>query len=1137
MKPINFISIAFLLGICSLFLNSHPLKSQGLENIIVERYYVDGPAANDTTYRVFVDMASGYKLLAVFGFDDEDPETGNSLSFSTSTGFYNDDFGVTFGNNLNTALFAPFPSASLDTYLCFGAAASNQFGIPKVDDTDGSDLVNGLTNVPPDGIAPADVDGFLAGSTTNSSTLAMTVLGAADDGENFIGSEDGSYFVLGGVQGVGPNNTIMIGQFTTNGEFEFEINLQLQSADGDNEVYVHSNAELPDGSFGTVSPLLKFPIDGVIGCTNPAACNFNEEATLDDGSCIVPEPDCTACNSDNTGLDIIDDDGDGICNADEIPGCTNPLSCNFDNDATDDDGSCTDEPEPNCSFCVGSELVLIDDDNDGICNADEIPGCTNPLSCNYNEEATDDDGSCTDEPEENCTECDGQELILIDTDGDGICDADEIPGCTNLLACNYNETATDDDGSCTDEPEANCTECQGDELVLIDSDGDGICDANEIPGCTNPLACNYDETATDDDGSCTEVPEDNCTECQGDDLVLIDTDGDGICDAQEITGCTSSTACNFDDNATDDDGSCIEPVENCTVCNETNDGLEIIDDDEDGVCNAEDICPELPDLINGDPCVTNDGFEGTIAGCECVTDIVEGCISASACNFNPNANLDDGSCIEPVENCFECNANNDGLNIIDSDGDGVCDANEIAGCTNPLSCNFNDLATDDDGSCTDEPQENCTECQGEELILIDTDGDGICDANEIPGCTNPLACNYNENATDDDGSCTDEPEENCTECDGQELILVDTDGDGICDANEIPGCTNPLACNFDEEATDEDGSCTEEPEENCTECDGQELILIDTDGDGICDANEIPGCTNPLACNFDEEATDDDGSCTEEPEEDCTECDGPELILIDTDGDGICDADEIAGCTDPEAENFDPEATDDDGSCLYIASLTLLELECGAKVIQVTNAQETTTGGGDATPETRTAYIYEPDGQNGEPTYSGSTWPYLIAPVGFSVDDAEITADIITNSEGVLLVEGRPLYQFTDDAEADDTNGTFGPWYYLIPNGGISQDACSDEGLEENELNADVVLYPNPTRDALKIQITSTDLKGKEVNLEIFNSLGEKMLQRQSKVLEDLHLESIDTEMLSQGVYLLNIEADNRKKSLRFIKN
>jgi hypothetical protein len=90
--------------------------------------------------------------------------------------------------------------------------------------------------------------------------------------------------------------------------------------------------------------------------------------------------------------------------------------------------------------------------------------------------------------------------------------------------------------------------------------------------------------------------------------------------------------------------------------------------------------------------------------------------------------------------------------LIDTDGDGVCDANEIPGCQSPTACNYNPLATDDDGSCL-EPVESCFECNGTELVIIDADGDGVCDADEIPGCTNPEAINYNPLATEDDGSC------------------------------------------------------------------------------------------------------------------------------------------------------------------------------------------------------------------------------------------------------------------------------------------------------------------------------------------------------------------------------------------------
>ena len=44
------------------------------------------------------------------------------------------------------------------------------------------------------------------------------------------------------------------------------------------------------------------------------------------------------------------------------------------------------------------------------------------------------------------------------------------------------------------------------------------------------------------------------------------------------------------------------------------------------------------------------------------------------------------------------------------------------------------------------------DCNGE--CLNDSDGDGVCDENEIVGCTDSSACNYDNTATDDDGTCT-----------------------------------------------------------------------------------------------------------------------------------------------------------------------------------------------------------------------------------------------------------------------------------------------------------------------------------------------------------------------------------------------
>ncbi len=121
--------------------------------------------------------------------------------------------------------------------------------------------------------------------------------------------------------------------------------------------------------------------------------------------------------------------------------------------------------------------------------------------------------------------------------------------------------------------------------------------------------------------------------------------------------------------------------------------------------------------------------------------------------------------------------------------------------------------------------------------------------------------------------------------------------------------------------------------------------------------------------------------------------------------------------------------------------LSLLELECGAFVIQVTGAQEGLNDGGTATAATRTVYTFIPDNANGIPTYTGSSWPYVISVGSLTIDPA-ITAMVTTNEDGVILINGWPIYQFANDADETTTNGTFGPWNYILPDGTLSQNAC-----------------------------------------------------------------------------------------------
>ncbi|MEO0404732.1 MAG: hypothetical protein AAF193_07670, partial [Bacteroidota bacterium] len=64
----------------------------------------------------------------------------------------------------------------------------------------------------------------------------------------------------------------------------------------------------------------------VFGCTDPVACNYYQDAEIDNGSCIyLPVGNnCATCSGETDGTGVIvlnDDDQDGVCNdADECEG-------------------------------------------------------------------------------------------------------------------------------------------------------------------------------------------------------------------------------------------------------------------------------------------------------------------------------------------------------------------------------------------------------------------------------------------------------------------------------------------------------------------------------------------------------------------------------------------------------------------------------------------------------------------------------------------------------------------------------------------------------------------------------------------------------------------------------------------------
>jgi hypothetical protein len=137
-----------------------------------------------------------------------------------------------------------------------------------------------------------------------------------------------------------------------------------------------------------------------------------------------------------------DTDNDGVCNAAEVVGCQNAAACNY-NPAATDPGTCL--VATGCDFCSGGAVADGDADNDGVCNANEVVGCQTPTACNYNPAATD-PGTCV--LATGCDFCSGGAVVDGDTDNDGVCNSAEVAGCTASNACNYNASATDDNGTC-----------------------------------------------------------------------------------------------------------------------------------------------------------------------------------------------------------------------------------------------------------------------------------------------------------------------------------------------------------------------------------------------------------------------------------------------------------------------------------------------------------------------------------------------------------------------------------------------------------------------------------------------------------------------------------------------------------------
>ena len=77
-----------------------------------------------------------------------------------------------------------------------------------------------------------------------------------------------------------------------------------------------------------------------MGCTDENACNYDVEATINDGSC-----ETATAGYDCSGECVSDADGDGVCDQFEVGGCTDMGANNYEPGATDNNGTCTYDSE------------------------------------------------------------------------------------------------------------------------------------------------------------------------------------------------------------------------------------------------------------------------------------------------------------------------------------------------------------------------------------------------------------------------------------------------------------------------------------------------------------------------------------------------------------------------------------------------------------------------------------------------------------------------------------------------------------------------------------------------------------------------------------------------------------------------
>ena len=553
----------------------------------------------------------------------------------------------------------------------------------------------------------------------------------------------------------------------------------------------------------------------VLGCMDETACNYNSEAEAEDGSCMVndcfdvcggsgySDPDCGCLPS--------------IADAGNCLGCMDTEACNYDASATVEDGSCT---LPDCNDDCGGSAELTECGCMGGATGLEPESCVDGCITNNMVNGS---GGCS--PGllfgqkfsasttgllkqvrlKTCCALNSQVVIrqAVDEDpcsaNDGVWNSGEIlgtsdlhyPSCAGLSNC---LTSASVDGYQWTDFSLNDIPVQvGVSYIIELVAGVAIADCganyengnayNEfeskpnfdlvfavnicagqgvIFGCNDLASCNFDFTATDNDGSC----------------LFTDCNGDCGGTAESIIGC-----------------GCVEGLTGIPSSQCVNGLLLRMEANDDDVCTTplygQTFTPAADGFLERVSMVMSPlnaqsirivRIDGPLSGTEVGTasrlaEVWDACVSTASdwnnLNFDTAIPLQAGSQyqVEFLSGSAirTCNPTYDGGHALNNNlsaspqdlafrmMDRIPMPGELVwGCTDETACNYDTSHTHEDSSCL------FLDCNGDcggSAYMVDGCGcvggaTGYAEA-ACYGCTHPLACNYDTDVPIDDGSCSD----------------------------------------------------------------------------------------------------------------------------------------------------------------------------------------------------------------------------------------------------------------------------------------------------------------------------------------------------------------------------------------------